>query len=107
MGEGGEVTHRKDIFMRATWNGAVLAESDDTIVVEGNHYFPPDSLNGEFFTDSDTHTVCPWKGTASYRTVVVDGQQNTDAAWFYPKPNEAANQIAGYVAFWKGVQVEG
>jgi uncharacterized protein (DUF427 family) len=92
--------------MRATWNGAVLAESDETIVVEGNHYFPPSSLNREFFADSDTHTVCPWKGTASYFSVVVDGQTNTDAAWTYPQPKEAASQIADYVAFWKGVKVE-
>ena len=92
--------------MRATWNGAVLAESDETIVVEGNHYFPPASLNREFFADSNTHTVCPWKGTASYFSVVVDGQTNTDAAWTYPQPKEAASQISDYVAFWKGVQVE-
>lgn len=92
--------------MRAMWNGALLAESDDTIVVEGNHYFPPDSLNPSYFIDSDTHTVCPWKGTASYKTVVVDGHENVDAAWLYPEPREAAAQIAGYVAFWKGVQVE-
>lgn len=92
--------------MRATWNGAVLAESDDTVVVEGNHYFPPESLNTQFFADSDTHTTCPWKGVASYKTVVVDGQENRDAAWFYPQPKEAASQIAGRFAFWKGVQVE-
>lgn len=91
--------------MRATWNGAVLAESDDTIVVEGNHYFPPDSINWDFFSDSDTHTVCPWKGTASYKTVVVNDEHNVDAAWFYPEPKAAASEIAGYVAFWKGVQV--
>lgn len=83
----------------------MLAESDDTIVVEGNHYFPPDTINAEFFVDSDTHTVCAWKGTASYKTVVVDGEQNADAAWYYPEPKDAAAEIAGYVAFWKGVQV--
>lgn len=90
----------------ATWNGAVLAESDETIVVEGNHYFPPNSINPGFFEDSDTHTTCPWKGVASYRTVVVDGERNPDAAWYYPEPKEAAAQIAGYVAFWRGVTVD-
>ncbi len=92
--------------MRATWNGAVLAESDATVIVEGNHYFPPDSLNREYFSDSDTHTVCPWKGTASYYSVTVDGQVNEDAAWVYPQPKEAASEIAGHVAFWRGVTVE-
>lgn len=91
--------------MRATWNGAVLAESDATVIVEGNHYFPPDSLNREYFSDSDTHTVCPWKGTASYYSVTVDGQVNEDAAWVYPQPKEAASEIAGHVAFWRGVEV--
>ena len=91
--------------MQATWNGAVLAESDETIVIEGNHYFPPESLKAEFFEDSDTHSVCPWKGTASYRTVVVDGERNADAAWYYPTPKDAAAEIAGYYAFWKGVQI--
>ena len=92
--------------MRATWNGAVLAESDATVIVEGNHYFPPDSLNREYFSDSDAHTVCPWKGTASYYSVTVDGQVNEDAAWVYPQPKEAASEIAGHVAFWRGVTVE-
>ncbi len=91
--------------MQATWNGAVLAESDETIVIEGNHYFPPQSVNAEYFEDSDTHTVCPWKGTASYRSVVVDGERNADAAWYYPTPKDAAAEIAGYYAFWKGVRV--
>ena len=91
---------------KAIWNGAVLAESDRTVVVEGNHYFPPQSLRREFFRDSPTHTVCGWKGTASYYTIEVDGKQNVDAAWYYPQPKEAAKQIAGYVAFWKGVKVE-
>ena len=90
--------------MKATWNGAVLAESDKTIVIEGNHYFPPDTINREYFQDSSTHTTCPWKGEASYYDVVVDGQVNKDAAWYYPSPKEAAKHIAGYVAFWKGVQ---
>ena len=91
--------------MKAIWNDAVVAESDETIVIEGNHYFPPESVDMTFFEDSGTHTVCPWKGTASYRTVVVDGQRNADAAWYYPEPKDAAAEIAGYFAFWKGVTV--
>jgi uncharacterized protein (DUF427 family) len=91
--------------MKAIWNGAVLAESDQTIVVEGNHYFPPDAIRREHFQDSATHTTCAWKGVASYYDVVVDGQVNKDAAWYYPGPKPAAQQIAGYVAFWRGVQV--
>jgi uncharacterized protein (DUF427 family) len=91
--------------MKATWNGAVIAESDATVVVEGNHYFPADSIKKEYFKPSGTHTVCGWKGTASYYTVSVDGQDNPDAAWYYPTPKDAAKNIAGYVAFWKGVQV--
>ena len=91
---------------RATWNNAVLAESDRTVVVEGNHYFPPDAIRKEHFKPSSTHTVCSWKGTASYYDIVVGGQVNKDAAWYYPAPSDAAKQIAGYVAFWKGVQVE-
>ena len=90
---------------KAIWNGAVLAESDRTEVVEGNHYFPADSLRREFFHDSATHTECGWKGTASYYDVVVDGKTNRDAAWYYLAPKEAARNIAGHVAFWKGVQV--
>lgn len=90
---------------KATWNGAVLAESDDTIVVEGNHYFPPEAVNREYFSGSDTNTRCHWKGTASYYDVVVDGATNTDAAWYYPTPMEAASQIKDYIAFWRGVQV--
>lgn len=92
--------------MRAVWNDTVLAESDDTIVVEGNHYFPRDALNAEFFTETDTTTICPWKGTASYFTVTVDGEKNRDAAWTYLDPKAEARQIAGYVAFWKGIRVE-
>jgi uncharacterized protein (DUF427 family) len=91
--------------MKAVWNGAVLAESDRTEVVEGNHYFPPESVHREYFKESPTHTACPWKGTASYYTVVVGGKENPDAAWYYPAPKEAAKQIAGHVAFWRGVQV--
>ena len=91
---------------KAVWNGRVIAESDRTEVVEGNQYFPPDSIKKEFFKDSSTHTSCPWKGQASYYTVVVDGQENPDAAWYYPETKERANNIKGYVAFWKGVKVE-
>jgi uncharacterized protein (DUF427 family) len=92
--------------VKAIWNGATLAESDDTVVVEDNHYFPADSINAEYFTDSDTHSVCPWKGEASYKTLSVDGQLNQDAAWYYPSPKDAAANIKDYYAFWKGVSVE-
>jgi uncharacterized protein (DUF427 family) len=92
--------------MKATWNGAVLAQSDDTVVVESNHYFPAESLRREHFRPSDTHTTCGWKGVASYYDVLVDGQVNGDAAWFYPEPKEAAKSITGRVAFWKGVKIE-
>ena len=91
---------------KATWNGAVVAESDVFEVVEGNVYFPPDAVRREHFRDSGTHTVCGWKGTASYYTLVVDGKENPDAAWYYPDPKDAAKNIAGHVAFWKGVTVE-
>lgn len=91
--------------MKAVWNGAVLAESDLTRVVEGNHYFPPESLRAEYFEDSDTHTTCPWKGVASYKTLAVDGQRNPDAAWYYPRTKEAAREIEGWFAFWRGVEV--
>ena len=92
--------------MKAFWNNQLLADSNDTIVVEGNHYFPADSINEEFFVKSDTHTVCPWKGTASYYTLQVDGSENKDAAWYYPETKELAKNIEGYVAFWKGVEVK-
>jgi uncharacterized protein (DUF427 family) len=92
--------------VKATWNGALLAASDATIIVEGNHYFPPDSVKREHLRDSVTHTVCPWKGLASYYDVVVGDAVNRDAAWYYPAPKDAAKQIEGYVAFWKGVTVE-
>jgi uncharacterized protein (DUF427 family) len=92
--------------MKATWKGAVLAESDDTVVVEGNHYFPAGSMNREYFRESETHTVCPWKGTASYYDVLVGGEVNADAAWYYPEPKEAAREIKDRVAFWRGVRVE-
>jgi len=91
---------------KALWNGAVLAESDRTVVVEGNQYFPRDSVHAEFFQPSDTQTVCPWKGTASYHHVEVNGKRNADAAWYYPDPKPAAVQIKDHVAFWKGVRVE-
>jgi uncharacterized protein (DUF427 family) len=90
----------------AKWNGAVLAKSDRFEEVEGNVYFPPDSLNREYFKPSATHTHCSWKGEASYYSVEVDGKTNADAAWFYPEPKPAAANIRGYVAFWKGVTVE-
>jgi uncharacterized protein (DUF427 family) len=92
--------------MKAIWNGATLAESDDTVVVENNHYFPADSIRSEFFTDSDTHTICPWKGQASYKTIEVDGRSNKDAAWFYPDPKDAAAEIKNHFAFWNGVQIQ-
>lgn len=92
-------------MVRATWNGEVIAESDDTVVVEGNHYFPKDAVRDDVLVASDTTSVCPWKGTASYYSVVVDGEQNVDAAWFYPTPKDAAAEITGRVAFWRGVQV--
>lgn len=90
----------------ATWNGAVIAESDETVIVEGNHYFPVESVNREYLSESDTHTRCFWKGTASYYDVVVDGESNPDAAFYYPTPSEAAANIKDHVAFWRGVRVE-
>ncbi|PYP87744.1 MAG: hypothetical protein DMF61_08845 [Blastocatellia bacterium AA13] len=92
--------------MKAIWHDAVLAESDDTIVVEGNNYFPPDSIKREYFKDSSTHTICPWKGEASYYEITVGDAVNKDAAWYYPDPKEAAKEIKNYVAFWKGVEVK-
>ena len=91
--------------MKAIWNGKVLAESDDTVVIEGNHYFPSESINKDYFKESSTNTVCPWKGTASYYNVDVEGELNADAAWFYPEPSDLAKQIKDKVAFWKGVEV--
>ncbi|MEN6480836.1 MAG: DUF427 domain-containing protein [Anaerolineaceae bacterium] len=91
--------------MKAIWNGTVIAESDNTIVVENNHYFPPESVAKEYLTDSPTHSTCPWKGFASYYNIVANGKTNEDAAWYYAEPKEAANQIKGYVAFWKGVEI--
>jgi uncharacterized protein (DUF427 family) len=92
--------------MRAVWHDTILAESDDTVVVEGNHYFPAESIRNEHFQPSSTHTTCPWKGEASYYDVVVDGEVNKDAAWYYPETKDAAAEIKGRVAFWKGVRVE-
>ena len=92
-------------MVKAIWNDKVIAESDETIMVEGNHYFPPDSINPEYFQNSSTHTRCPWKGVASYHTIVVDDIQNSDGAWFYPEPSQAAGLIKDYVAFWRGVKV--
>ncbi|XLS29917.1 DUF427 domain-containing protein [Flavobacteriaceae bacterium M23B6Z8] len=91
--------------MKAIWNGEIIAESSDTVVVENNHYFPPESIHEKFFKKSDTHTVCPWKGTASYYTIEVDGKENKDAAWYYPEVSELAKSIKGHIAFWKGVTV--
>jgi uncharacterized protein (DUF427 family) len=91
---------------RAIWNGVVIAESSKTVVVEGNHYFPPDAIKEEHFRPSETHSECGWKGTANYYSLAVNGKENRDAAWYYPTPKEAAKQIAGHIAFWKGVQIE-
>lgn len=91
---------------KAVWNGAVLAESDRCEVVEGNQYFPPEAIKRSYFKESGTHTVCSWKGTASYYDVVVNGETNKDAAWYYPDPKDAAQQIKGYVAFWHGVKID-
>ncbi len=91
--------------MKATWNGATIAESNETVVVDGNHYFPADSIKKEHFSQSETHTVCGWKGTASYYDVNVNGDTNKDAAWYYPQAKDDAKNIEGYVAFWKGVEV--
>lgn len=89
----------------AQWNGTVIARSDDTVIVEGNHYFPIDSVNQELLRPSDTHSICPWKGTASYHSLEVDGATNSDAAWYYPDPKAAAAEIKDHVAFWHGVTV--
>jgi uncharacterized protein (DUF427 family) len=91
--------------MKAIWNGEVIAESDDTVIIEGNHYFPKEAIKQTFFKDSETRTVCPWKGTASYYSLDVDGKLNEDAAWYYPEVSELAKGIKGRVAFWKGVEI--
>lgn len=91
--------------MKAIWNGQIIAESDNTVVVEGNHYFPQASIKEEFFKESDKQTSCPWKGTAGYYHIEVDGEINNDAAWHYPEPKDAAQEIKNHVAFWKGVTI--
>ena len=93
--------------MKAVWNGTVIAESNATIVIEGNHYFPPHDVHHEFLKTSETHTTCPWKGLACYYSIDIDGERNKDAAWFYPAPKQAAEEIKDYVAFWRGVEVTG
>jgi uncharacterized protein (DUF427 family) len=104
------VTHRQatacTLLMKAIWNNTVVAESNDTVVVENNHYFPADSIKKEYFEDSIAHTSCPWKGRASYYSLRVDGELNKDAAWYYPEASPAAANIEGRVAFWKGVKIE-
>lgn len=91
--------------MKAIWKDTILAESEDTIVIEGNHYFPASSIKKELFEPTETHTICPWKGEASYYTIKVDGEENKDAAWYYPETKDLAKPIKGMVAFWKGVEV--
>ena len=91
--------------MKAIWNNKIVAESDDTIVVENNHYFPPTSVNYKFLEKSSKHTTCHWKGIASYYTIIVNGKQNIDAAWYYPEPKEKAKNIKDYIAFWRGVEI--
>ena len=91
--------------MKAIWKDTILAESDETKIIEGNHYFPPGSIKKESFKNSDYHTTCPWKGEASYYSIDVNGDVNNDAAWYYPEPKEAAKEIKNYVAFWKGVEL--
>jgi len=92
-------------MVQARWNGAVIAQSDDTVIVEGNHYFPPEAVDADVLRPSATTSVCPWKGTARYYSLAVGGKENRDAAWFYPDPKPAAGQIRGRIAFWKGVEV--
>ena len=91
--------------MKAIWNDQIVAESIDTVIIENNHYFPPESIRSEFFQDSDTSSSCHWKGTAQYKTLLVDGEVNEDAAWYYPEPSALAKGIKGYFAFWKGVKI--
>jgi uncharacterized protein (DUF427 family) len=92
--------------MKAIWNNTVIAESNETVIIEGNHYFPSDAIKSEYFQPSSTHTTCSWKGEASYYNIIVNGEVNKDAAWYYPQPKDAAKNIENYVAFWKGVKVE-
>jgi uncharacterized protein (DUF427 family) len=100
------MTRRGDGQMRAGWNGAVIAESDDTVVLEGNHYFPLDAVRGGALADSESRTLCPWKGFARYKTVTVDGMSLPDGAWYYPRPSLLARSVKGRVAFWRGVAIE-
>ena len=93
-------------IMKAVWNGAVIAQSEETVVLEGNHYFPETSLNRDYVTFSNHHTMCSWKGQASYYSLLVNGEMNTDAAWYYPDPKSGAESIKGHVAFWKGVRID-
>ena len=92
-------------MVSARWNGQLIADSDDTIVVEGNHYFPPEAVNAALLRPSDSTTICPWKGIAHYHTIVIDGAENRNAAWYYPDPKSAAAEIKDRIAFWKGVEV--
>ncbi len=92
--------------MKEVWESVVLAESDKSVEVEGNHYFPPEAIHRQYLQPSDTHTTCPWKGLASYYDIAVNGEINRDAAWYYPEPKDAAKKIKNYVAFWKGVEVQ-
>ncbi len=92
--------------MKAIWNNAIIAESEETIVIDSFYYFPPDSVNHEFLENSNKHTTCYWKGQASYYTINVDGKENEDAAWYYPEPKPAASKIKDYIAFWKGVKIQ-
>ena len=92
--------------MKAIWNNQIIAESDQTVVIENNHYFPPESIKKDFFKPSETHTTCPWKGEASYYTITVEGKENKDAAWYYPEVSQLAKSIKGYVAFWRGIEIE-
>lgn len=105
MGVGNENNERKKM-KKAMWNGKVIAESDQTIIIEGNHYFPNESVNMEYLRESDYRSTCPWKGKANYYNVIVDGKVNQNAAWYYPEPKKAASEIKGYVAFWNGVKVQ-
>ena len=91
--------------MKAIWNNQIIAQSEKTIVIENNHYFPPESIQKDFFKPSDTHTICPWKGEASYYNLIVNGKENADAAWYYKNPSEKAKTIKNFVAFWKGVKI--
>lgn len=102
-----ERTDLRERVATATWNGTVIAQSDRTIMVEGNHYFPPETVDHAFLRTTDSHSKCPWKGTADYYDVVVDGSVNPGAAWYYPSPQPAASDIKNYVAFWQGVKVKG